>query len=451
MICTQRRALQFCRALKLSFGFAGTVLLSTIAPIAVADPTTALDRSSIITVDPNPAPVLAGGSEVIVFPPLPQNVVSPLTFNFTPVGNLLAMQSGTPAQQALATNVINGFVAAADIWRTQFADPITVSIDIDFGPIGNNVLGGASSNDTVQTFSTVKSRLGIDAASADDAVAVASLPVGSTVQFMTNDTAANISPATSPRIRDSDTVGTPANNNAFLDINRANAKALGISVGAGSDANITFTDFSDYSPPTALNWDFDRSNGIGGTLFDFIGVATHEIGHVMGFVSGVDIVDYVGSPNGPGRMAANGGPYDLDQFAVFNTLDLFRYSANSLAQPSQPAGGVKDWAFAQFDASSRPYFSINGGATNLGTFATGSFNGDGRQSSHWQDNLGIGVMDPTAAPGELLGVTSLDRRAMDVIGWDPNLVPEPAGFVLLAVAMFGLCAAGTRSTIRPAK
>ena len=171
----------------------------------------------------------------------------------------------------------------------------------------------------------------------------------------------------------------------------------------------------------------------------------------MGFVSGVDIVDYVGSPNGPGRLAANGGPYDLDQFAVFSTLDLYRYSATSLAQPTQPAGGLKDWAFGQFDASSRPDFSINGGASNLGAFSSGSFHGDGRQASHWRDTLGIGIMDPTAAPGELLGVSLLDRRAMDVIGWDPNLVPEPAGFALLANALFGLCAIGTRSTIRPVR
>src|SRR5690349_12132999 len=75
-----------------------------------------------------------GGSLGTLPPAQGALVVSPLTFNFTPVGDLLAMQSGTPAQQALAAKVVNGFIAAADVWRSYFADPITVNIDIDFAP-----------------------------------------------------------------------------------------------------------------------------------------------------------------------------------------------------------------------------------------------------------------------------------------------------------------------------
>ena len=52
-------------------------------------------------------------------------------------------------------------------------------------------------------------------------------------------------------------------------------------------------------------------------LVDFVGVATHEIGHALGFVSGVDIVDLT---SGVGPFA----PMDLSDYRVFNVLDLYR-------------------------------------------------------------------------------------------------------------------------------
>ena len=64
-------------------------------------------------------------------------------------------------------------------------------------------------------------------------------------------------------------------------------------------------------------------------------------------------------------------------------------------------------------------FSLDGCATSLGTFSTGVVHGDGRQASHWKDNLGLGIMDPTAGTGELLTVTALDLTAFDAIGWTP--------------------------------
>jgi hypothetical protein len=87
---------------------------------------------------------------------------------------------------------------------------------------------------------------------------------------------------------------------------------------------------------------------------------------------------------------------------------------------------------------SRPYFSLDGGQTNLATFSTGAFNGDGRQASHWQDNQGLGIMDPTFAQGELGQITALDIQSFDVIGYDLNTqpVPEPLS-IIGTVAAFG--------------
>jgi hypothetical protein len=80
--------------------------------------------------------------------------------------------------------------------------------------------------------------------------------------------------------------------------------------------------------------------------------------------------------------------------------------------------------------------------TNLGFFSTGVNFGDGRQAGHWQDNLGLGIMDPTLASGEFGFITDRDILALDVIGWDINfdtpVVPVPASLPLFATALAGL-------------
>lgn len=104
-------------------------------------------------------------------------------------------------------------------------------------------------------------------------------------------------------------------------------------------------------------------------------------------------------------------------------MDLFRYSSDSAAD------GVIDWTASTTDK----YFSLDNGATELAGFSTGKNFGDGQQASHWKDNLGIGILDPTAGSGELLVVSSLDLMAFDVIGWTP--VPEPSSLLLGACGM----------------
>ena len=315
------------------------------------------------------------------------------------------------------TAVLAGFQAAAGLWSGLFTDNVTVNLDIGFQALEDGVLGDALSNTLESDYVDIFNALGGDALSADDALAVAHLQTDPFLDFLMTD------PFTGTTVRDND----GSTNNAVLAVNRANAKALGLldANDAGVDAEISLN--------SNFSFDFDRSNGIGAGLFDFIGVAAHEIGHALGFSSGVDEIDcwsnvlacFQDEPDIPDTE-----PHD--PYPTFNVLDLFRYSTESTAL------GILDLA-----AGSDAYFSLDGGTTNLGDFSTGEFNGDGYQASHWKDNLGLGLMDPTLSLGEFGDITALDIRAFDAIGWDrpQQKVPEPA--TALALLGVGFLAART--------
>lgn len=303
-----------------------------------------------------------------------------------------------------------GFQQATTIWQSWIANAITVNLDIRFdandfsgSPFGASTLGSASSTSQGSFYTDVRNALTLKSTSGNDAIAVAGLPAGASLSFLTND------PNTSAVVTDNN----GSANNSILDINTANAKALGLrdANDAGTDAQIAFNN--------TFSWDFDQSDGVGAGLQDFVGVTVHEIGHALGFVSGVDTVDLT---HGAGPFAGT----SLDPFRVFSVLDLFRYSEDG--QLNFASGGT-------------PYFSIDGGATNLAAFSTGPFNGDGRQASHWKDNLGIGIMDPTAnSPGSLNTLSSIDLVAFDVIGY--QLIPESSSALLGAIGL--LCIVSRR-------
>lgn len=304
-----------------------------------------------------------------------------------------------------------GFQAAAGFWQNIFADPVTINIRAGFSALGTGILGQAGSSFSATTFSAVKGALGADATSGDDATMVAGLPAGTTYTKYINGTNQNSGAAH---------LGAPATR---MQLTTANAKAIGLKAANAPevDAEITFS--------SLFSFDFDPSDGIGAGLFDFVGIAIHELGHAMGFVSGVDVLDF----NSHGR-----GPFNDNQFDGFTSLlDFTRCSA-----ASEAAGADMDWRIGTDSKD----FAIDGQCTALvgNAWSTGVVFGDGRQASHWKDNLGIGILDPTAvAPGLLNLVTARDIQALDVIGWtllSRQSVPEPASLLLCGVALAGIAA-----------
>ncbi len=329
----------------------------------------------------------------------------------------LTFIAGTSAQAQAS------FTAAAARWSNAFTDNVSIDLTVGTGTLGAGIIAQAGSARTSYTYTQFKTALTADITSANDITAVANLAAGASNPLLINYTADNPNGpgSATPYL---DTVGA---NNTTVRITNANAKAVGLAtVGSTIGGNCAaacdaFIQFSN-----SLPFDFDPSDGIGAGLLDFTGVATHEIGHALGFISGVDVLDTNStSPNF----------FNADDFTFVSSLDLFRYSAQSAAT----AGGVIDFTAG----NTAKYFSIDRGVTGQSvTFSTGQVHGDGRQASHWKDNLNLGIMDPTASNGELLSISANDLKAFDVIGWNLRpavvaAVPEPGTWMLM-LAGFGL-------------
>jgi hypothetical protein len=307
-----------------------------------------------------------------------------------------------PSCASLNSNAYAGFQAAANRWSSILFDPITVKLSIGFEAMAPNILGGTTHTENYISYSGFRIALNLDRQSSNDIQAVASLPTGSTIPLLINRTANNpagVGSVTPYIDNDGDS------NNYFINISTANLKAIGVSPAYGTD--LTALD-GEISFNSSFSWDFNPDNGISSGTYDFVAVAAHEIGHAMGFISGVDVLDY-NSPYGSTYFNDN-------QFTSVSPLDLYRYSAQSFAS------GVIDWTA---DNRSK-YFSIDAGLSSLAGFSTGVNRGDGRQASHWKDNLALGLLDPTLASGEIGQISALDRLAFDVIGYDTlSGVPAP--------------------------
>ena len=348
-----------------------------------------------------------------------ESIITGMTFTLNDLGGV-----------GVGTQARAGFIAAAAMWSNVLKDPVNIRLDVSFVALGAGILGSTGSSTNSVGYVGLSSLLAGDVKSASDASAVAALQP-TRLTFATNEPLAVGGPIDATT-RFLDNNNTTDNN--FIQINTAQVKALGqvpvydtATNAFGRDGAVQFSN--------AFTWDFDPSDGITAGAFDFVGVAAHEIGHALGFRSGVDLADGNAMPfiAAPGRTGlkdrAWGTVHDLQRFGTFNS------------------GTVMDWTIG-----GTPCFSINGGATCEGPLSTGRRNGDLRQASHWKDDTllnivtPLGIMDPTASgPGGIrpMVISRLDLLAFDVMGYDLAVVPEPSSWLMM-IAGFGLVGGALR-------
>ncbi|MEL6471494.1 MAG: NF038122 family metalloprotease [Cyanobacteria bacterium J06623_4] len=293
-----------------------------------------------------------------------------------------------------------GFEMAAAIWSSVLTDDVEINLHIGAtsGLDNNNAVGGAVPIFYQQHYGVFGEYYKQDATvSTDDETlsadeqALESLQEGNTV--------------------DLSVYGQVVHGNTDILLTSAQAKALGMDEILTLENGTTWD--RDLVPATGLdgyivvnssyNWSYDYTRAgeaAEGTL-DFLSMALHEIGHNLGFVSGLDGAIDV--------KQLFSGQVKVEDFTV---LDLFRHTVDT-AHIENEDGSVSSVGIGE-----NAYFSIDGGVTNLGDFSTGK-EGDGYQASHWKRlKEAMGIMDPTLAYKERLSLSELDLQAIDVLGWD---------------------------------
>jgi len=268
-------------------------------------------------------------------------------------------------------------MSAASTLEGLFTNAVSVNISVGWGEVGgysmaSNALGESMSYLTQVSYASLANAYRTDATSATQVAAASSLAASSPISGA----------------------------NYFL--STADAKALGLYAGSGTDGFVGFAANQAYS--------YTDTSGVASGTYDLTAIALHEITEVMG------------------RQMLSGGTIGFTTHS-YDLLDMFHYAATGTL-----AGGAMGG-----------YLSANGGVTDLGNFNATS----GGDVGDWASSMGNDALDAFSHSGVVNAFSSADTTIMNMLGW--NLAGQlsakaPTG-IALATTTTGLAANLTASGI----